>query len=76
MSAARVAGALRAVVVGVVAGGMAGILVPVPGCSDNRRMPRPEFTCSVKVSPLPEQSQPETGVHAFAYRSRSATAAT
>ena len=30
-------------------------------------MPHPEFTCSVKVSPLPEQSQPEAGVHAFAY---------
>lgn len=30
-------------------------------------MPHPEFTCSVSVRPLPEQSQPEAGVHAFAY---------
>ena len=30
-------------------------------------MPQPEFTCTVSVRPLPEQSQPEAGVHAFAY---------
>jgi ApaG protein len=30
-------------------------------------MPRPEFSCSVSVSPLPERSQPEAGAHAFAY---------
>lgn len=33
-------------------------------------MPRPEFACSVSVRPLPEQSQPETGAHAFAYTVR------
>ena len=30
-------------------------------------MAKPEFTCTVSVQPLPEQSQPEAGVHAFAY---------
>ncbi len=30
-------------------------------------MSKPEFTCTVSVRPLPEQSQPEAGVHAFAY---------
>jgi len=30
-------------------------------------MAKPEFTCSVAVRPLPEQSQPTAGVHAFAY---------
>ncbi len=30
-------------------------------------MAKPEFTCTVSVRPLPEQSQPEAGVHAFAY---------
>ncbi len=30
-------------------------------------MTKPEFTCTVSVRPLPEQSQPEAGVHAFAY---------
>jgi ApaG protein len=30
-------------------------------------MPKPEFTCSVSVRHLPEQSEPEKGVHAFAY---------
>ena len=30
-------------------------------------MSRPEFTCSVKVAYLPEQSQPDDDVHAFAY---------
>jgi len=30
-------------------------------------MANPEFTCTVSVRPLPEQSQPEAGVHAFAY---------
>jgi len=30
-------------------------------------MPRPEFTCSVAVRPLPEQSDPAHGQHAFAY---------
>ena len=30
-------------------------------------MPRPEFTCTVSVAYLPEQSQPQAGVHAFAY---------
>ncbi len=30
-------------------------------------MPQPEFTCTVSVRPLPEQSRPEAGVHAFAY---------
>lgn len=28
---------------------------------------KPEFTCSVQVRPLPEQSDPDKGVHAFAY---------
>ena len=31
------------------------------------RMARPEFTCSVQVQHLPEQSQPEADVYAFAY---------
>ncbi len=30
-------------------------------------MPKPEFTCSVSVRLLPEQSEPEGGVYAFAY---------
>ena len=30
-------------------------------------MPKPEFTCAVAVRHLPEQSQPEDGLHAFAY---------
>lgn len=30
-------------------------------------MARAEFSCSVKVSPLAEQSRPEEGLHAFAY---------
>ena len=30
-------------------------------------MPNPEFTCAVSVRHLPEQSQPEAGLHAFAY---------
>ncbi len=30
-------------------------------------MPKPEFTCTVAVRHLPEQSEPETGRHAFAY---------
>lgn len=30
-------------------------------------MPRPEFTSSVVVRPLPEQSDPANGAHAFAY---------
>jgi len=30
-------------------------------------MPKPEFTCSVAVRPLPEQSQPDAGQYAFAY---------
>ena len=30
-------------------------------------MPRPEFTCAVQVQPLPEQSDPDAGVHAYAY---------
>ena len=30
-------------------------------------MARPEFTCSVQVQPLPEQSDASAGVHAFAY---------
>jgi ApaG protein len=30
-------------------------------------MSRPEFTCSVSVRPLPEQSEPEQGIHAYAY---------
>ena len=32
-----------------------------------RRMARPEFTNTVVVRPLPEQSDPAEGVHAFAY---------
>ena len=36
-------------------------------CSHNAPMPQPRFTCTVAVRPLPEQSQPENGVHAFAY---------
>ena len=31
------------------------------------RMARPEFTCSVRVQYLPEQSQPSEGKYAFAY---------
>lgn len=31
------------------------------------RMPKPEFTCSVSVRQLPEQSEPEQGVYAYAY---------
>lgn len=30
-------------------------------------MARPEFTCTVSVRPLPEQSDPEQQVHAYAY---------
>jgi len=30
-------------------------------------MPRPEFTCTVRVQPLPEQTDPEAGVYAHAY---------
>jgi len=30
-------------------------------------MPKPQFTCSVAVRPLPEQSQPDAGQYAFAY---------
>jgi ApaG protein len=30
-------------------------------------MAKPEFSCTVSVRPLPERSQPEAGVHAFAY---------
>ncbi len=30
-------------------------------------MAQPEFTCSVNVRPLPEQADPEQGVHAYAY---------
>jgi ApaG protein len=30
-------------------------------------MARPEFTCSVAVRPLPEQSDPGAGHHAYAY---------
>jgi ApaG protein len=30
-------------------------------------MSRPQFTCTVKVQPLPEQSNPDEGQHAFAY---------
>lgn len=30
-------------------------------------MPRPQFTCTVSVAYLPEQSQPQVGLHAFAY---------
>lgn len=32
-----------------------------------RRMAKPEFTSSVVVRPLPEQSDPGNGEHAFAY---------
>ncbi len=32
-----------------------------------QRMPKPEFTCSVSVRLLPEQSEPDKGVYAFAY---------
>lgn len=32
-----------------------------------RRMSRPEFTSTVVVRPLPEQSDPASGQHAFAY---------
>jgi ApaG protein len=32
-----------------------------------RRMSNPEFTCSVVVKPLPEQSDPAKGQHAFSY---------
>ena len=31
------------------------------------RMAKPEFTCSVAVRPLPEQSQTDAGLYAFAY---------
>ena len=37
---------------------------------DNPPMPRPEFSCSVSTRPLPEQSKPEAGAHAFAYTVR------
>jgi ApaG protein len=30
-------------------------------------MPHPQFTCSASVAYLPEQSQPQSHVHAFAY---------
>ena len=30
-------------------------------------MAKPEFTCSVAVQPLPEQSKPDEGQYAFAY---------
>lgn len=30
-------------------------------------MAKPQFTCSVAVRPLPEQSQPDAGQYAFAY---------
>ena len=30
-------------------------------------MSRPEFTCTVQVQPLAEQSEPEEGVYAYAY---------
>ena len=30
-------------------------------------MAKPEFTCSVAVRPLPEQSDPSAGHHAYAY---------
>jgi ApaG protein len=30
-------------------------------------MAKPQFTCSVVVRPLPEQSQPDAGRYAFAY---------
>lgn len=32
-----------------------------------RRMAKPEFTCTVAVRPLPEQSDPGKGQHAFSY---------
>jgi len=32
-----------------------------------RDMPRPEFTCTVQVQHLPEQSQPQEEQYAFAY---------
>jgi ApaG protein len=32
-----------------------------------RRMSKPEFTCSVSVRHLPEQSEPDKGAYAFAY---------
>jgi ApaG protein len=32
-----------------------------------RRMLKPEFTCSVSVRHLPEQSEPDNGAYAFAY---------
>ena len=32
-----------------------------------RAMPRPEFSCTVSVAYLPEQSQPQANVYAFAY---------
>jgi ApaG protein len=31
------------------------------------RMPKPEFTCEVRVQYLPEKSQPPDGPYAFAY---------
>ena len=30
-------------------------------------MAHPQFTCHVQVQPLPEQTQPEQGLYAFAY---------
>ena len=30
-------------------------------------MSHPEFTCTVQVQPLPEQTDPQAGVHAYAY---------
>ena len=30
-------------------------------------MPNPQFTCTVVVQPLPEQTDADRGVHAFAY---------
>ena len=33
----------------------------------NPRMARPEFTCSVAVRPLPEETDASAGQHAFAY---------
>lgn len=30
-------------------------------------MPNPQFTCTVTVQPLPEQTDADQGVHAFAY---------
>jgi ApaG protein len=32
-----------------------------------KRMSKPEFTCTTSVRPLPEQSAPDAGRHAFAY---------